>query len=345
MRLPSLCLIPLFLTFFSAPASGLESAPARAEFSSIRLVTGALHKSDSAAATLDAAVEVTLDKGWKTYWRSPGDAGFPMTVALENTSINAENPVIHWPYSTRFVEEWGLEVFGFKDKALIPVSISIPDPAQPTEIDLRVSYAVCSDICINQDHQVTLDIPAGYAPEERHAKRVAKAIESVPAANGTGGLKVGSLHVESEDLKAAKGVLVVEAALPMGEAAKADVFIEGPAGFRFPNPTLVWKEKGKVAVFRVPYEISPPAKSLYGTLLRLTLVQGNKAVDAEMATPEKIEDEKSVDENTGDEKADDSLSAAQAQEVQLADAAEPEKPSLWQRVTQSPIVEKAKGWW
>ncbi|MBM3618976.1 MAG: hypothetical protein FJX23_10605, partial [Alphaproteobacteria bacterium] len=205
MRLPSSCLFIVFLLCAAFPAAALESAPAQAEFSSIRLVTGALH----ADGTLDAAVDVRLDKGWKTYWRSPGDAGFPMTVALEEGSVNVADPLIQWPFCTRFVEEWGLEVFGFKDKALIPVSLTIPDTKQDTKVNLRVSYAVCSDICINQDHHVTLDIPAGYAPSATHAKRVAKARDALPLANGTGGLKVEAVQVESEDAATGKGVLMV----------------------------------------------------------------------------------------------------------------------------------------
>ena len=43
-----------------------------------------------------AAVELQLAPGWKTYWRSPGDAGIPPTFDWSG-SDNVRSVRIHWP--------------------------------------------------------------------------------------------------------------------------------------------------------------------------------------------------------------------------------------------------------
>ena len=32
-------------------------------------------------------VKIELQKGWKTYWKNPGDAGAPITIELKDSSI------------------------------------------------------------------------------------------------------------------------------------------------------------------------------------------------------------------------------------------------------------------
>ena len=41
-----------------------------------RLIAGSMIKT-AGAAYLRAGVEIRLDRGWKTYWRDPGDSGVP----------------------------------------------------------------------------------------------------------------------------------------------------------------------------------------------------------------------------------------------------------------------------
>ena len=43
-----------------------------------------------------AALEIRLAPGWKTYWRAPGEAGFPPQFDF-SSSRNLENLEIIWP--------------------------------------------------------------------------------------------------------------------------------------------------------------------------------------------------------------------------------------------------------
>src|SRR5215470_11524610 len=66
---------------------------ARTEQTSVRLVsaTAAVGSSDS----LRFGLQFTLKPGWKTYWRSAGDAGLPVTVDWTG-STNLANAAMAW---------------------------------------------------------------------------------------------------------------------------------------------------------------------------------------------------------------------------------------------------------
>ena len=62
--------------------------------------------------TIPLGVEVRLDEGWKTYWRSPGDAGIPPHVDWEG-SANLSEAEFGWPAPVRF-NYYDLETFGYE---------------------------------------------------------------------------------------------------------------------------------------------------------------------------------------------------------------------------------------
>lgn len=273
-------LITLLVCLPALPAVALISDWQKAEFSAIRLIAGEVETAADAPPLLHAAIEVELKDGWKTYWRSPGDAGFPMTVTPTDAAENVESATLRWPAPRRFVEEWGLEVFGFKEKVTIPVEIAFEKPGEPALVDLQVNYAVCSDICISEEQAVSLAIPADYAPDAGHAAQVAQAWQMVPQTSGAGGMTIDTAEIREE--ADGSGMLAVEATTINGVFINPDLFLEGGVGLRFPLARTVLTDMGKRVIFLVPYEIAPPAKTLAGETVQATLVHGNRAVEGEL---------------------------------------------------------------
>src|SRR5690349_10273315 len=62
----------------SSPAAALSSAWVAGHKVKARLVAGRTTPADG--SKLMAFVEIALEPGWKTYWRSPGDAGLPPSL-------------------------------------------------------------------------------------------------------------------------------------------------------------------------------------------------------------------------------------------------------------------------
>ena len=267
----------LLISLYPAAALSLASDWQKAEYSSARLVAGELETLSPGKVALSAALEIKLEHGWKTYWRSAGDAGFPLDVEVSSESKNVESAKLHWPFPKRFVEEWGLEVFGFKDRLLIPVTIQFKDPTAPREVKLTAHYAVCSDICLSEEQTFTVTVPTGYQPDPEMVAMVQEAWATVPKENTMEGLKITGVSIlrESKD----GGVLEVKAETTDEEFINPEVFVEGNAGIRFPLARTELAADKRQVGFQVPYTLSLPAKTLAETKVILTVVHGTQAVE------------------------------------------------------------------
>ncbi|MBL8674080.1 MAG: disulfide bond formation protein DsbD, partial [Rhodospirillales bacterium] len=83
----------------AGPARAAGSDWARTEQTELRLISAVDAIGDSRTVTL--GLQFRLKPGWKIYWRSPGDAGFPPTIEW-NGSTNLGKTAFLWPAPTRF---------------------------------------------------------------------------------------------------------------------------------------------------------------------------------------------------------------------------------------------------
>ena len=104
-----------------------------------------------------AAVELDLAPGWKTYWRSPGDAGIPPTFDWSG-SENVKSVRLHWPAPVVFHAN-GMQTIGYHDSLILPVEVVPEDPGQPIRLRVRMELGVCDKICL----PAALDLVADLA--------------------------------------------------------------------------------------------------------------------------------------------------------------------------------------
>jgi DsbC/DsbD-like thiol-disulfide interchange protein len=147
MRLPllALCLAP---TALAAPAL----ATTQDDVVQARLLSGWKTK----AGTYMAALELQLAPGWKTYWRSPGEAGIPPSFDWTG-SRNIGAAVLHWPRPEVFMTS-GLQSIGYHDRLVLPIEITPADAGAPVEVRATVDLGVCEDICIPAQVHVETDL-------------------------------------------------------------------------------------------------------------------------------------------------------------------------------------------
>ena len=99
-------------------------------------------------------LDIELDKGWKTYWRMPGDAGIPPQFDWSR-SRNVKSVEVLWPAPQRFHDQGG-ETIGYKDRVVFPLAHRSGKSAmQPVELDLSLFFGVCEDICIPGKAELT----------------------------------------------------------------------------------------------------------------------------------------------------------------------------------------------
>lgn len=99
--------------------------------------------------------------GWHTYWRNAGDSGAPTEITWDLPAGFSAGE-IQWPFPERII--YGpLVNFGFNDLALYPVLITPPASPVADNITLKakVRWLVCADICIPEQTELTLTLPAG----------------------------------------------------------------------------------------------------------------------------------------------------------------------------------------
>lgn len=163
----------------------LAAPPARAttqdEVLSARLRTGW----ETGRGQHMAALQLDLAPGWKTYWRSPGDAGIPPQFDWSG-STNLKSVNLLWPAPAVFQTN-GMQTIGYHDQLVLPIEVVAIDPARPVHLSAEIELGVCSDICMPASLSLSAEIAAPGRPDA--AIKAALRNQPVPgAAAGLSGI-------------------------------------------------------------------------------------------------------------------------------------------------------------
>lgn len=108
-----------------------------------------------------AALELVLEPGWKTYWRSPGDAGLAPEFDWKGSNIGKVD--FSWPAPQVVVSD-GVRTLGFHDRLVLPFTVTPERPGQPVGISAQITLGLCENICIPAQLDLVA-MPAGTAPD------------------------------------------------------------------------------------------------------------------------------------------------------------------------------------
>ena len=150
----------LLAAFFLALTTLLGAPPTMAAVvASPHAASELIAESGGAApgSTLWVAVVQTLDKGWHTYWRNPGDAGEATAIAWTLPDGWRAGPIA-WPTPHR-LPVGPIMNYGYEGKVVLPVPLQIPLTARPGDkarLQAKVDYLVCAEVCV--PGSVTLDM-------------------------------------------------------------------------------------------------------------------------------------------------------------------------------------------
>ena len=165
-----------FTCFFFTNAISLESSWSIGEESKVRIISPSTHINNQNEIFL--GLEYQLQVGWKTYWKSPGDGGFPQEINWSR-SKNIKSIEIQWPVPKKF-EILGLKSIGYQDNIIFPLKINIINPLEFSEVSLDINYLVCKDICIPGNVSLELIIPAGEGRLTEHSFNLEKSLSKLP---------------------------------------------------------------------------------------------------------------------------------------------------------------------
>lgn len=282
------------LALIAALAGALMGAPAAAQTvdgtgpwfdtdeGSVRLISAV--QAVGERETLKLGLQFELQPGWKIYWRSPGDAGFPPRPDWSGAE-NVADATLSWPAPERFTI-FDMETLGYKEQVVLPLTVTPARPGEPVTLAGVVSYLTCEEICIPHDAALSINLPAGPAEGAPGAYLIDKYRAAVPLAQTSaqpaetpGGLAVQEAAVQP--LESGEGVRleVAAASVEPFDDAEMELLVEGPAG--------AWFDKAEVALTADPRRArftltggGADAAALTAAPLTLTLIDGGRAVEA-----------------------------------------------------------------
>ncbi|GGK25102.1 protein-disulfide reductase DsbD domain-containing protein [Salinarimonas ramus] len=265
--LPNLLLAAATFALVGVVAPGAEAAPTGASqwsddhASRARLVSG-----DAVPQERWAGIEIEMEAGYKTYWRTPGDSGIPAELDWSGSQNVADVEVL-WPAPARFEDPFGF-YYGYLEHVVVPVKVTPEDPARPATLSLSLFYGVCKEICIPATADVSLTLPPEPAASTPAvAQALATVPEATPLGETEGPLAILDVSPTGED------TLAVRVRAPRD----AMLLAEGPDGSWFLAASEAADAEG---VFSLDVVHRP--RGAQGPFpLRLTLIGADAAIEVE----------------------------------------------------------------
>lgn len=163
-----ICLLFLWLPVSWAAESGWLRSPQN-DHASVRV-----RADTTAQGETRLLIDVKLEDGWKTYWRSPGEGGIAPSIAWKENS-----PAVNWfwPTPARF-DVAGITTQGYHQRVTFPLRVQGKAPATLAGV---LTLSTCSNVCLLTDY------PFSVTPSSRDAgfaQDYAQAMGRIPLAQG-----------------------------------------------------------------------------------------------------------------------------------------------------------------
>ncbi|CAA7627000.1 Thiol:disulfide interchange protein dsbD 1 [Candidatus Terasakiella magnetica] len=255
-----------------APAWATEPGASdwvRSEAGEVRLIAAAA--SIAPSQPLKLGLQFRMQPGWKIYWRSPGDAGYPPRIDW-NGSDNLGQPVIRWPAPHRFVLS-GLQNHGYTGEVVLPLDVTPPNPGRPVRITAAVEFLACAQVCVPQHADLTLNLEAGTGAPSAFAHDIGRFSALVPG----DGLRHG---LTLESVEAVDNALLRLSLVSTETWTDPDAFVESEDSAAFEQPRVTLSPDRRRAMIEIPVAPNTAAKPLAGTPLVITVVDGMRALEA-----------------------------------------------------------------
>jgi DsbC/DsbD-like thiol-disulfide interchange protein len=254
-----------------APRAAEVAGWQRDQHSAVRLIGGEPERGRE-GLVWRAGVEIALERGWKTYWRYPGDSGIPPRFNFSD-STNVKDIQVLWPAPSRFSDGAGMSI-GYTGRVVLPLRVRPRDPKAAVTVRLKLDYAVCEKLCVPVAAAVALPLDANAPRDEELLRESEARVPRKSLIGDEGALAITAVRREA----GAKNRIVVEVRTP----DSADLFAEGPnERWSLPLP-LPEPEAGAPAGmmrFGFPLEGLPPDTKTAGAQVTLTAVSPSDAVE------------------------------------------------------------------
>jgi len=216
------------------------------------------------------AIKLSLEDGWKTYWRAPGDSGIPPLFSWKGAR-NIAQMQITWPQPKVF-DDGGVRSIGYKKQLVIPLHIAPKRDDKPVHLKGRMDIGICSDICapytLKFDTKLE-DVGSFPTPE------IASALASAPFSASEAGVKSATCRLTPTD----DGMQIEARVTVPSTGGREETVIEaGQDTIWVSEPVTTRKGDQLVAVSQI-FHSSGAAFSVNRSAVRITILGSNHAID------------------------------------------------------------------
>src|SRR6476469_8117562 len=263
MRHPVYAAIAALALIWMAPTAHGRSLAGATQKPDIKadLLTG-----DSEAGEAWIGVRVDLGPGWKTYWKSPGDAGLPPEFDWSGSS-NLDHAEVNWSAPSRLSIQ-DVETVGYTHQVLFPIRIRVRDPAVETRVQLKLEVYACSTICVREERVLSTTIQPGVngssqATIDSWRSKVPRATSEV----------LSVIAVERSTTGPASLRLTIASLKPLLEP---DAFIDSDPPLSGDKPVVTFDRDNRATLFVI--KDTATTESIRARPVTATVVSGGAAV-------------------------------------------------------------------
>lgn len=228
---------------------------------------------DRADGSPAVALELVLEPGWKTYWRTPGEGGLQPQFDFSASHNVAEAEVLY-PAPTHYDDGYTVTNI-YQGRVILPIAVATVVAEVPVTVDVVLQIGICETICI----PATIEASITFSPGEMDMAALAivdEGLAQLPAA------PVAGFEISSIETGETPGTYLAVAIVP--EAFGSDLFVEGPDGWH-PVPAESSGRDGDRVTFSFGFERPDGGVPEPGTEVILTLVSGGAAVEQTLSLP------------------------------------------------------------
>ena len=215
------------------------------------------------------ALRLNLSKGWKTYWRAPGDAGIPPQFDW-SAAENVARVDYVWPTPSVF-DQNGMRSIGYHDQLVLPVKITPKNAARDVQLTGKIDIGLCKDICIPATLSVNHEL-------DRNAPRhpaIAAAMAQRPYSPKEAGVKSASCRLSPID-----GGMQIEARITLPHTGGRETAVIEPGSAAIWASETETRRSGNVLTATSDLiQVNGGAFALDRSTVRITVLGKNHAVD------------------------------------------------------------------
>ena len=240
------------------------------EHSRVRLVALGPAADDPDAGVM--GIQIRMQAGWETYWRSPGDAGVPPEFDFDGTE-NVDELYVDWPLPERKVQS-GMTTYVYHSDVLLPVTIYPVERTAPVKVRLHITYAACREVCVLEEAALTI-----VAPLDKTDPNLVALFDQnrarMPALDNRPQLSIERVAETADGNRRVIDVIARADTVWDG----ADIIIETQDGFQFKPAVVIPSMQGRRVTLRSEYTHPNGLRLKEGDEVLVTVFDKTRAIE------------------------------------------------------------------